>query len=111
MCHLKQFVLLIAKHFPSILVLNIQKEEEGGAFISILKMLSSIQQTIATVCIFRNVVFPQHRAKNQSLAQMLNQPMLFWEPKDVDTENKPSRCIDISIYIAFYDIRRVTAKK
>lgn len=111
MCYLKQFVLLIAKHFPPILVLNIQKEKEWRAFISILKMLSNIQQTITTVCIFRNVVFPQYRAKNQPLAQMLKQLMLFWDPKDVDIENTPSRYIDISIYIVFYDIRRVTTSK
>lgn len=28
LCHFKQFVLLIAKYCPPILVLNIQKEEE-----------------------------------------------------------------------------------
>lgn len=37
--------------------------------------------------------------------------MLFWELKDVDTENTPSRCIDISIYTVCYGIRIVIAKK
>lgn len=55
--------------------------------------------------------FTTSRAKNQPLAQVLKQLMLFWEPKFVDAEKIPYRCADISCYTTAYGITRVTAKK